>query len=76
LLSDEIPDAEKNLDYLQKTWMYFFIMLNKSFGLSIQNISPVLSLQPKQNAKNSCFRNTQNGHYRPHANNHLRPVVP
>ena len=39
LLGEEIANAENRLDYLRQTWMYFFIMLHKKFGL---RIDPVL----------------------------------
>jgi hypothetical protein len=35
LLGQEIADAETALDYLHKTGIYFFVMLNQSFGLRI-----------------------------------------
>lgn len=35
LLGSEIEDAQKKLDYLQQTWMYFFIMMHQTFGLQI-----------------------------------------
>lgn len=35
LLGEEILGAEKSLEYLQQTWMYFFIMLHQNFGLRI-----------------------------------------
>ncbi|HEX6803358.1 MAG TPA: hypothetical protein VF133_06725 [Terriglobales bacterium] len=35
LLGSEIADAATKLDYLQQTWIYFFVMLHKTFGLRV-----------------------------------------
>lgn len=35
LLGGAIPEVEKKLTYLRDSWMYFFMMMHKSFGLRI-----------------------------------------
>lgn len=35
MLGDEIPQIDETLQYLFDTWMYFFLMMNETFGLRV-----------------------------------------
>jgi hypothetical protein len=35
MLGDEIPQIDETRQYLFDTWMYFFLMMNETFGLRV-----------------------------------------
>ncbi len=48
LLGTPIADIDENLDYLRNTWMHFFMMMHKSFGLRID--TTVFTSWPQPNS--------------------------